>query len=156
MSKQQRSVTQVNISTPHAAGQQIEHKEVLDDNLLPEAGEIERLAKIDPNIMTWLKECAVKEQNFRHEEYCEKREIVARNESNNRILNVIGLIFAFLIFMAGLGISAFLVYKGNTTIGSIFAGGTLLGAAQLFITRKAKSEMVKTKDEGNKPVKRVI
>ena len=56
MAKQSRKA-QLTRSNTHQ-GHTIE--EVFDDNLLPDATEIQKLSELDPNIMTWLKERAEK------------------------------------------------------------------------------------------------
>ena len=147
MSQQRRSVKQTNVQTQAAAGQHIEHTEVFDDNLLPDAVEIEKLCKIDPTILDWLKARAEKEQDFRHNSFTERAKIISRNEHNNRVLNVVGLICAFIIFCGGMAIGGFLIYKGHNITGTLFCGGTLLSAAGLFINRQNKVRVQ------NKPTK---
>ena len=139
MSKQERRVRQTNLQTNSAQGQQFEHTEVFDDNLLPDAMEIAKLHQIDPTILDWLKCRAEKEQEFRHTTFSTRAKIIDKNEANNRALNIIGIICAFLIFGGGMAFSCFLIEKGCTVTGTIFTGFTLLAASSLFITRRVKA-----------------
>lgn len=136
MSKAQKIIKQTNVKHPNVVGHQIEHSETVDDNLLPDAAEIERLHKIDPSILDWLKKRAEQEQTFRHEFHNYRADLIHDNERNNRLLNTMGLIFAFLIFMAGMGLGFWLINKDHTITGTIFSGGTLLAGAGMFINRK--------------------
>src|SRR5690606_10333982 len=55
----------------------------------PEATEVKKLHSLDPSILSWLKERAEKEQDFRHLAYSNKFEISERRskrESTNSIL----------------------------------------------------------------------
>ena len=70
MAKQSRKA-QLTRSNTHQ-GHTIE--EVFDDNLLPDATEIQKLSELDPNIMTWLKERAEKEaKQLAEKEAAEKK-----------------------------------------------------------------------------------
>ena len=60
MAKQQKKQQVVK----NQQGQGLLIEEVLDDNLLPDATEIEKLHRIDNNILEWLKQTAEKEQEF--------------------------------------------------------------------------------------------
>lgn len=131
MAKQQRK--QQIVKSPHGQGHLVE--EVFDDNLLPDAKEIERLHQMDPHILEWLKTRAEKEQDFRHIAYAKKLEIADKNERNFRQINKMGLTFSFIIVLAGMLFSAFLIYLGHTTIGTIFAGGIILGIVLAFLKK---------------------
>jgi uncharacterized membrane protein len=144
MSKAQKVVKHTNIQQPNSSGHQIEHSETVDDNLLPDAIEIQRLHQIDPNILDWLKCRAEKEQDFRHKAYNDKMAVLHKNEGNNRTLNTMGLIAAFLIFTLGLLLAYFLVIGGYTITASIFTGVVLISAASLFITRKPNNNSNKS------------
>ena len=140
MAKQQRSVKNTQVQHVNGNGVQQEHTEVFDDNLLPDATEIKELHSIDPNIMEWLKERAEKEQDFRHK-YAEKRtDILECNVKGELRINTIGLIFAFLIIISGMCLSAFLVYLGHVVTGTIFSGLSIIYAAALFIRRNKTNE----------------
>ncbi len=135
MAKQQRSIKQTNIRNHGSIGSQLEHTEVFDDNLLPEALEIERLKLLDPDIMFWLKSRGEREQDFRHKAYLNKLSILKFDMRSTRMLNVLGLCFAFLIFCIGMGFSYFLLMQGKQLEGTLFGGSTLFLGITLFITR---------------------
>lgn len=86
--------------------------------------------------MPWLKERAANEQEFRHEAYSRKLDFAEKSTSYEFKLNMTGLIFAFFLMLAGLGVSAYLIYKGCILTGTIFSGLTLALIAATFITRK--------------------
>lgn len=146
MSKAQRQIKQTDVRHPNAMGRQFEHTETVDDNLLPEAAEIERLHKLDPTILDWLKCRAEKEQDWRHEYQDYRADLIHANEKSNRILNTLGLIFAFIIFMGGMAFSYFLIMKDHVVTGTLFCGGTLLAGAGMFINRQTanKKQAAKT------------
>lgn len=136
MVKRKSSYSSKQIATRQGNGQHLERTEEFDDNLLPDAGEIERLYTMDPTILDWLKSTTEKEQNFRHSETERRTNIVAKIEKGERNLNTLGLTFGFIIVAGGMVLSYFLlIEKDNLWLGSIFAGGTIITAASLFIKR---------------------
>ncbi len=140
MAKQTRSQRQVRVQDNRGTGFQHENTEVFDDNLLPEASEISALSEIDPNILEWLKARAEKEQDFRHEHYRERTEIVKCDVKGTQRLNMVGMIFAFLIIIGGMGISALLISTGFIVTGTVFSGVSIIYAAALFYKRKSANE----------------
>ena len=137
MSKAQTHIRQTNLQHKDAVGHEIEHTQTIDDNLLPDAAEIAKLHALDPTIIDWLKERATKEQDFRHSFNNRRADLIHKNEASNRTLNMTGLVFAFLLFAGGMVFSCYLIQKGQTVVGTVFTGFTLVAAAGLFITRKA-------------------
>lgn len=115
-------------------------EEIFDDNLLPDAAEIEKLKNLDPNIIDWLKACAEKEQKFRHEAYSKKIDLVDRSDKGIRRISTLGLIFSFVIVLSGMLFSAFLIFLGHLLVGSLFAGGVIIAIVSLFLSK------VKTKE----------
>lgn len=141
MSKSQRHIKQTDIRSHQGNGRQLEQIETIDDNLLPDASEIEKLKAHDPEIMSWLKTRAEQEQSFRHETIKRRDNIVLIATGREFKLNIIGLLFAFIILLMGMSISAFLIYKGYIISGSIFTGSTIILGASLFIKRnKSKTD----------------
>lgn len=67
MAKQTRIQKQVHLQNNQGKGFQHENLETFDDNLLPEATEIKELFELDRTILSWLKNRAEKEQDFRHD-----------------------------------------------------------------------------------------
>ncbi len=140
MAKQTRSQKQVRVQNNRGSGYQHEDTEVFDDNLLPDAAEISALSDIDPNIISWLKDRAEKEQDFRHDIYKRRTEILEFDVRGTHKLNLRGMTFAFLIIMSGMAFSAFLIYLNHVVTGSIFSGLTILYAAALFYKRKSSNK----------------
>ncbi len=136
MAKQTRSNKQVQVRSHQGHGIQHEQTEVFDDNLLPDAAEIKALSEIDPEIINWLKTQAEKEQAHRHVIVTKRTEILECDVKGTQKLNMRGMTYAFLIIMAGMFFSAFLIYLGHLLTGSIFSGLTVLYAAALFYKRK--------------------
>ena len=140
MAKQQRSIKNTQVHHANGKGVQQEHTEVFDDNLLPDASEIKELSTIDPDIIHWLKSRAEKEQDFRHAALNKRTDILERNVKGEIRINTLGLVFAFLIIMGGMSLSAYLIHLGNILTGSIFSGLSILYAAALFIRKNKKKE----------------
>jgi uncharacterized membrane protein len=134
--KQQRSIRQTEIQRPGQMNAQVEHTEVFDDNLLPEAVEIERLQRLDTDIMQWLKERAANEQEFRHTAYSRRLDIAESSGKREHHLNLLGIIFAFILMLVGFGVSAYLIFLNQIITGTIFSGATLVLIATTFITRR--------------------
>ncbi len=141
MSKIERTVSRQHIQAGNTAGQHIEHREIVNDDLLPSAEEIAKLHAVDPEIMHWLKARAEKEQDFRHTAYKTRNDIIGKNESAKRRINVLGLILGFLVLITGMVFSYFLLINGHSITSTIFGGGTLVFGVSLFVNRdKGKEE----------------
>ena len=135
MAKQQKKQQVVK----NQQGQGLLIEEILDDNLLPDATEIEKLHRIDNNILEWLKQTAEKEQEFRHQALTKKLQIAEDSEKGLRRISQLGIIFSFIIVVLGMFFSGFLIYIGQTIIGTIFAGGIILSIVSAFLKKvKAK------------------
>lgn len=136
MAKQQRSFKQTAVAKQGEAGHQLEQTEMFDDNLLPDASEIERLQAMDPDIMIWLKERAAKEQDFRHDAHYKKLAFIDKTEKRNHGINMLGLTFAFIFLVGGLGCSVYLLLNNCIITGSIFIGFSLILGASILSGRK--------------------
>lgn len=109
-----------------------EQQTVIDDGLLPSADELKKLQEVDENIVGWLMRRSEREQEHRHE-FTDKRVALAKKELNGNIaINVLCIVFAFLLVVLGMGVSVYFVVQGLSVVGTIFAGATLVGAAALF------------------------
>ena len=139
MAKQQRK--QQLVKSQHGQGHIVE--EVFDDNLLPDATEIEKLYRIDPTILDWLKTCAEKEQSFRHEAFSKKVDLVEKTEKGDRMVNSMGLIFSFIIVLAGMVFSAYLIHEDHEILGSVFGGSILVVIVSTFLAKVTKSNINK-------------
>lgn len=116
--------------------QQLQHTEVFDDNMLPDAVEIERLHQMDPTILPWLKACAEKEQTFRHKFTSERLKVT--NDHDRRTHNTTrwGLAIYFLLFAACLAGSFILIREGKNIEGSVFGGAAVVMALAVILTKK--------------------
>ena len=123
-------------------------EEVFDDSLLPDASEIQKLSVIDPNIMTWLKERAEKEQNFRHSAFSTKLNLVSKTEKGLRWINYLGLFFSFILLGGGMFLSYILIKEKHEIIGTIFSGVMLVAIASIFMS-KVKSNNNETTPHRN-------
>lgn len=140
MAKTNRSVKRTNVQGPQGNGVSFEHQESFDDNLLPDAAELERLHDLDPNIMDWMKETTSKEQNARHDFNSRKIGLFESSQKKSFWMDVIQATYAFVIILSGMFFSYLLIEKGQLVFGSIFAGGTILFAANAFLKfRKSNS-----------------
>ena len=114
MAKQ--SIKQQVVRNHQGQGHSVE--QVFDDNLLPDASEIQNLHVLDPNILEWLKQCAEKEQNFRHIASAKRIDLVKKTEIGERTISIMGLIFSFLLVLSGMFFSGFLIHTNHEIIGS--------------------------------------
>lgn len=110
----------------------VEQKTIVDDSMLPTADELAKLKDVKPELVDWVMARAEKEQDARIE-FNKNRVKLANKELNGTIwVNLISLIFAFLIVSGGMFATIWALRKGMTIAGTIFAGTTLVGAAALF------------------------
>ena len=117
----------------------IEQRSMFDDSLLPPAEELARLKEINPDIVTWIMEKASLEQNNRHLRTKEGIEMTRLEYRGSRRYNIAALTFAFVVIISGLSFSTFLIYNSMDIVGTIFAGGTLIMAANAFIKASKKA-----------------
>ena len=145
MAKQSRRA-HISKSSDHQ-GQTIE--EVFDDNLLPDATEIQKLAELDASIVQWLKERAEKEQEFRHNTFLKKIHLVHKTERGLRWINYLGLLFSFLLLAGGMFQSYTLIKEGHEVLGSIFSGVMLVAVASIFMSKVKSNNNEKTPRQQN-------
>ena len=142
--KQQRSIKQTAIQRPGQVGSQHELTEVFDDNLLPDAAEIEKLQRMDPEIFKWLKDRAAAEQEFRHTAYSRRLTLADADGKRCHHLNILGMILAFFLMVVSFGFSAYLIYQKQVLTGTVFSGATMLLIAITFIKRKIPKKVPPT------------
>ena len=118
---------------PKGQGALLEHQVSYDDSLLPDAVELEKLIAIDPEIMSWIKERTSKEQDARIEFNQRKMALLEYNAKTHHKESNLTVTFAFLIIVLGMLFSFALIYFKLTVVGTIFAGGTIIFAANAFI-----------------------
>jgi len=134
MSKQahQKKITTQN------SGLIFEQHSVYDYSLLPSADELAKLKDINPDFIAWIMERASLEQETRISQSKERLSIQKSELRGTRRYNMSALIFAFVVIIAGLLFSTFLIYNSMNVAGTIFAGTTLLLATNAFIQASKK------------------
>lgn len=118
----------------------IEHTEVFDDNLLPEASEIQKLSNIDPNILPWLKERAAKEQDFRHVAYEKRLKLSDNHDTRIHTTTRLGLLIYFILVIACISAAFILVREGKNLEGTIFGGVGGIVALAILINKKSPEQ----------------
>lgn len=113
-------------------------QETYDDSLLPEAIELQKLKDLDPTIIEWIKERTAKEQDARIDFNDRKMGLIEKSSSRGFFIDFYAITCAFIIIMAGMALSYFLIKNNLTVIGTIFAGGTLVLAANAFLNFRKK------------------
>jgi len=138
MSKQELKTKQTNVSTVDSTGRQVEQILTFDDSFLPSPNELKEYKEINPDIVKLLIDASKKEQEHRH--FIDKQKIKAINRDSSSLhsINVLGMIFAFLIIAGGLCLSAYLIQSNKDVIGTIFAGSTIVIAALTFLNHTKK------------------
>ncbi len=122
-------------------GLTLEHNAVYDDSLLPSADELAKLNSISSDIVPWIMERTEKEQNARIKFNEDRMRLMEKDIKNTYNYNIVALIMAFLITIAFLIFSFYLVINGKGVEGTIFAGATVVMIVAYFI--KAKNKEVK-------------
>lgn len=116
--------------------QRMEHTEVFDDNLLPDALEIQKLHAIDSTILTWLKDRAEQEQSFRHKAYDKRIDLIDVHNAREHNTNRFALIIYFLLVAGCLCASFYLISMGKNLQGTIFGGAGAVLAIAVLVARK--------------------
>jgi uncharacterized membrane protein len=135
MAKGNRVVKRTDVHGTHGNGVSFEHQESFDDNLLPDANELEKLQLLDPKIMEWIKDTTSREQIARHNFNSRKIGLFESAQRKSFLMNILQSTYAFLIIVASMFFSYFLIDKGHIISGSIFAGGTVLFAVYAFLNK---------------------
>ncbi len=120
---------------------EIVHQEMYDDSFLPSAEELEKLKTVNPDIVPWIMARVEQEQQFRHDAYNGRTQILAQSVKHEFKLNRTGLILCFIVLVFGMGVGGFLIYSGNIISGSVFAGVDMVVAAGLLINRGKTKEI---------------
>lgn len=87
MAKQSISRRETQVSMGDSIGKQLEQTVSVDDNSLPSPQELLEYQKIDPNIIPFLIQTSIKEQNHRHNMDTEKMKILNHSERKNWRMN---------------------------------------------------------------------
>ena len=94
--------------------------------------------------MTWLKERAEKEQEFRHKAFNERLKIFSKTEKGSRWINYLGLLFSFMLLGGGMYLSYILIIEKHEIIGSIFSGVMLVAIASIYMSKVKSNNNEKT------------
>lgn len=139
MAKQNLQVKGTQVDGRNGRGAVYEHSESYDDSLLPDAMELGRLKELDPNVIEWIKERTAKEQDGRLFFNKKKITLISRSTNFAFIVDIIAVLFAFLIMISGMCFSYFLIKEGQNTTGTIFAGATIFFGAIAFLNFRKKN-----------------
>ena len=115
----------------------LEHTEVFDDNMLPDASEIEKLTVLDPNILEWLKQRAEKEQDHRHQSLDKRISLTDNHNKRDHNTTRIALIIYFVLVTGCLFASYELLTHDKNLVGSIFGGVSVIMGISVLITRRS-------------------
>lgn len=119
-------------------GLTFEQRTVVDDNLLPPAEELAKLNDISKEILPWIMSRTEKEQDARIS-FNENRMRLSEKDLNfAHRYNMIALIMAFVIVILFLAASFYLIISGKEVLGTLFAGGTIVGIISYFLNSKKK------------------
>jgi uncharacterized membrane protein len=136
MTKHKRQIT----ATRQHNQQSLQHAEEVDDSLLPDAAEIEKLHSLDPQILPWLKARAEQEQTFRQKAFLDRNGKI--DNQNKREHNTIRYGLTLYSLLVGLCIAAsyFLLDNGHSVQGSLFGGAAIVLALAVLVSRKTPSK----------------
>jgi len=133
MAKLQTQRKSNSVETARGKGHIVEQTDHFDDTPLPEAAELAKYNEINPKIVEWLMKTVEAEQLHRHN--FDKLRINEVKKINGRLffVDITRIAAAFIIVMSGMAFSYILVVGGYKTVGSIFAGGTIITAVGMFL-----------------------
>lgn len=140
MGKQEIKQKETQVSTEQGVGKQLEQIYTVDDNCLPSPQELEAYQRIDPNIVSYLIDASVKEQNHRHKMDEKKLKIVAKADGRIGRMNWWGMFFAFLCLIALLAVVAYALYLDKQWLAGILGGTTIVSVISLFVRKEQPEE----------------
>lgn len=115
------------------SGLTLEHNTIYDDNLLPSADELAKLNSVSDKIIPWIMERTEMEQNARIKFNEDRMDIAKKDFKHNHTYNFTALIMAFIIVLLFVSLSFYLILNGQETIGTIFAGSTIVLIVSYFL-----------------------
>lgn len=140
MAKHTKQTRGKHLISNQASGVSFEQNESIDDGLLPEAEELAKLQALDPNIIEWIKARTEKEQDGRLDFNSRKMTLLEGGTRKAFQIDIYTITCALIVILAGMAVSVYLIEKGLTITGSIFAGATIVFAANAFLNfRKNKN-----------------
>ena len=119
-------------------GLTFEQNTLVDDNLLPSADELAKLNGISEDIIPWIMARTEKEQDARIKFNEDRMRLSEKDLKFAHKYNMLALVMAFLIVLLFLSASFYLIISGKEVIGTIFAGGTIVGIVSYFLNAKRK------------------
>ncbi len=133
MGKQSISRKETQVSMGDSIGKHLEQTVSVDDNSLPSPQELQQYQQIDPNIISFLINTSIKEQEHRHNMDNEKMKILKNSERKNGRMNWWGMFFAFLSLILFMGVAAFALYLNKPWFAGIFGGTAILSVISTFV-----------------------
>jgi len=121
----------------------IEQNTVVDDYLLPSTDDLIRLKELDPNIIEWIKHRSEIEQDARIRFNDNRIKIALKDLTSTFWINLICILFAFIIIISGILFSYVMIKNDMKTEGTVFAGATIVIAASLFLRRGRQNKQKK-------------
>lgn len=118
----------------------LQQQVISDDSLLPPASELEKLNSVSPEIVPWILKRTEMEQDARIEFNKERIKLAKSDSKHVQWYNFVSLSMAFIIAIAFILFSFYLVANGSTITGSIFAGGTIVLIISYFFKSRKSSE----------------
>lgn len=119
-------------------GLTFEQNTIVDDNLLPSADELAKLNGISEDIIPWIMARTENEQDARIKFNEDRMRLSEKDLKFAHKYNMLALVMAFLIVLLFLSASFYLIISGKEVIGTIFAGGTIVGIVSYFLNANRK------------------
>lgn len=119
-------------------GLTLEQRTVVDDNLLPPAEELAKLNDISKEILPWIMNRTEKEQDARISFNENRMRLTEKDLNFAHRYNMVALIMSFVIVILFLAASFNLIISGKEVLGTLFAGGTIVGIISYFLNSKKK------------------
>lgn len=119
-------------------GLTLEQRTVVDDNLLPPAEELAKLNDISKEILPWIMNRTEKEQDARISFDENRMRLTEKDLNFAHRYNMVALIMSFVIVILFLAASFYLIISGKEVLGTLFAGGTIVGIISYFLNNKKK------------------
>lgn len=129
MAKQSVSIRGTHVG----ATSQIEKTLSVEDNLLPTPQELSAYQQIDPNLVKLFIDTAREEQKHRIEIENKKIQLLEMSERKNWQISKLGMFFAFLSLLGGIGISALALYLDKPWFAGIFGFASIVSIVSIFI-----------------------
>jgi uncharacterized membrane protein len=97
-----------------------------DDNMMPSPDLLAQYNQLDPSFIEWFKNRADLEQNARIKFNDDRIKLANSTDKKLYRIDLTSIFVSAIILLAGLALSAYLIYHRNFNTGSILGGGTIL------------------------------